>query len=916
MSEVDMAVIKPEMMKSYIWLQTADGSIQQVEQEVAMFCPMICHEVIQKGMGSSKNYAISLPQRVNPAMLSLILDYCRFHQLPGRSNKERKSFDEKFIRMDTKRLCELTSAADSLQLKPLVDLTSRALARIIEGKTPEEIREIFHLPDDLTEEEKLEPLKNTTDDPRIRLLNRLYAKKRKELKEREKLKNVEVEEDRVDDRSVDDLLSFINGDDGDSKGIKTSKSKKKNRRRKDQQKSTSANETTKNHNKEPNGLNSVCCSAEVAQRIRPSIGATANLQDVEDDIFANKNEFDDGDIDGDIDDEIDPALKEKIDREVEDFARRLNSDWPERMQEILSLGQERKPVHLSLNGNGSVRRYESGWKMAPRRVGILIIVDPFYGLKLEFPCMLISVAVLSAGLVSAGDIVHQDNVAPQRPGCANNFVLVKVPTWINGLEDNEYVGVGARFGPTLESKEKHANHTRLALADPPDCCSTSRNQLTGEVILVHRGNCSFTVKANVAEEAGASAILIINNQTELFKMVCESGADVDIKIPAVMLPQDAGSDLEKYINNNTMVSVALYSPKRPSVDIAEVFLWLMAVGTILCASYWSAWSAREVAIEQDKLLKDASEEFLQVEGAGSSGFVDINTISAILFVVIASCFLVMLYKLMSFWFVEVLVVLFCIGGVEGLQTCLVALLSCFRWFQSFAEIFVKVPFFGAVSHLTLAVCPFCIAFAVVWAVYRRISFAWIGQDILGIALIITVLQIVRVPNLKVGTVLLGCAFLYDIFWVFVSKWLFHESVMIVVARGDKSGEDGIPMLLKIPRMFDPWGGYSVIGFGDIILPGLLVAFSLRYDWLAKKNLRAGYFVWAMTAYGLGLLVTYVALNMMDGHGQPALLYIVPFTLGTFIILGKKRGDLKTMWTRGEPERPCPHVQLQPLQHKE
>ncbi|KAK8587996.1 hypothetical protein V6N13_086954 [Hibiscus sabdariffa] len=530
--------------------------------------------------------------------------------------------------------------------------------------------------------------------------------------------------------------------------------------------------------------------------------------------------------------------------------------------------------------------------------------------------IVVLVVVSSAGLGLAGDIVHQDDVAPKRPGCANNFVLVKVPTWINGIEDNEYVGVGARFGPTLESKEKHANHTRLALADPPDCCTKPRNQLTGEVILVHRGNCSFTKKANVAEEAGASAILIINNQTELFKMVCESDADVDIKIPALMLPQDAGSRLEKFINNNTMVSVALYSPKRPAVDIAEVFLWLMAVGTILCASYWSACTAREVAIDQDKLLKDASEEVLQVGGAGSSGFVDINTKSAILFVVVASCFLVMLYKLMSFWFIEVLVVLFCIGGVEGLQTCLVALLSCFRCFKGFAESFIKVPFFGAVSHLTLAVCPFCITFAVVWAVYRNISFAWIGQDILGIALIITVLQIVRVPNLKVGTVLLGCAFFYDIFWVFVSKWLFHESVMIVVARGDKSGEDGIPMLLKIPRMYDPWGGYSVIGFGDIILPGLLVAFSLRYDLLTKTPLRAGYFIWAMTAYGLGLLVTYVALNMMDGHGQPALLYIVPFTLGTFITLGKKRGDLKTLWTRGEPERPCPHVQLQPLEQKD
>lgn len=130
----------------------------------------------------------------------------------------------------------------------------------------------------------------------------------------------------------------------------------------------------------------------------------------------------------------------------------------------------------------------------------------------------------------------------------------------------------------------------------------------------------------------------------------------------------------------------LYSPLRPVVDVAEVFLWLMAVGTVLVASYWSAWTAREAAIEHDKLLKvlqsslssfslgkvflnilhlqDGSDELLQTEATGSSGYIDINTTAAILFVVIASCFLVMLYKLMSSWFLEVLVVLFCIGGAE------------------------------------------------------------------------------------------------------------------------------------------------------------------------------------------------------------------------------------------------------------
>lgn len=67
------------------------------------------------------------------------------------------------------------------------------------------------------------------------------------------------------------------------------------------------------------------------------------------------------------------------------------------------------------------------------------------------------------------------------------------------------------------------------------------------------------------------------------------------------------------------------------------------------------------------LLQDGSDESLNMEGVGSGSMMEINTMSAILFVVVASCFLVMLYKLMSFWFIEVLVVLFCIGGVEVCQ---------------------------------------------------------------------------------------------------------------------------------------------------------------------------------------------------------------------------------------------------------
>jgi hypothetical protein len=280
---------KTEMMNSCVWLQTCDGSIQQVEQEIAMFCPFICQELmLQKG--SSKSSPICLPQQVTPAILTLILDYCRFHHVKGRSNKERKSYDEKFIRIDAPRLCELTSAAKYLQLNPLYDLTCHAMARIIEGRSSEEIRDIFNLPDDLMEEEKLEQMLNITCDPRIRLLNRLYAKKRKQLTELKRVtKNVEVEdEDVVDERSVDEILSFINGsNDGETNRKKTCKNKKKKNRRKkkDQQKNSSLKE--------------------------------------EDDHVVE------------FYDEIDQALQEKIDREVEEFARRLNCSWKDRKKEIL-----------------------------------------------------------------------------------------------------------------------------------------------------------------------------------------------------------------------------------------------------------------------------------------------------------------------------------------------------------------------------------------------------------------------------------------------------------------------------------------------------------------------------------------------------------------------------------------------------
>ena len=69
-----------------------------------------------------------------------VVEYCSFHLASGHSVKERKNFNKSFMRMDTARLCELASASHYLDLKSLIDLTCRALAKHIQGKNPEEIR--------------------------------------------------------------------------------------------------------------------------------------------------------------------------------------------------------------------------------------------------------------------------------------------------------------------------------------------------------------------------------------------------------------------------------------------------------------------------------------------------------------------------------------------------------------------------------------------------------------------------------------------------------------------------------------------------------------------------------------------------------------------------------------------------------
>ncbi|KAL9687043.1 hypothetical protein QQ045_031439 [Rhodiola kirilowii] len=500
---------------------------------------------------------------------------------------------------------------------------------------------------------------------------------------------------------------------------------------------------------------------------------------------------------------------------------------------------------------------------------------------------LVGFLFLVGNAAQAADDQKSAGLVARPPGCNNEMKTVKVMNWLNGKENDFIVGLSAEFGTVLPEELDKSTKLPAVFAKPSDCCSASSSKLDGSAALCVRGTCTFIEKANVAQKGGAKALVMINDKDETNEMTCsQNGTGVSIGIPIVSIGKFAGDSLNKSLIDGSKVEILLYAPVRPTIDYSVVFLWMMATGTVACASLWS----EIVGSEGDYNSPKAGGE----NGGSEDETLDLSVKSAIMFVISASAFLVLLFFFMSAWFVLLLIVLFCIGGVEGMHTIIISLIH--RKWRNFGRKTFPIPLIGNTSYLSFGVLILCITFATWWVAYRRASYSWIGQDVLGISLMLSVLQVARLPNIMVASVLLCFAFVYDIFWVFLSPLIFHQSVMIAVARGDKSGGEAIPMLLRIPRILDPWDGYDMIGFGDILFPGLLVAFTRRFDKANNKRKFSGYFPWLMIGYGCGLAFTYIGLYLMKGHGQPALLYLVPCTLGVTVILGSIKGELKELWT--------------------
>ncbi|VVB00804.1 unnamed protein product [Arabis nemorensis] len=133
-----------------IVLKSSDGEIFEIEEPVALQSHTIAHMIEDDCVEN-----VIPISNVTGEILAKVIEYCKKHVDGGGSEEELKIWDQELMKnIDQSTLYYLILAANYLNIKSLLDLTCQTVADMIKGKTPEEIRAIFNIENDITPEEE------------------------------------------------------------------------------------------------------------------------------------------------------------------------------------------------------------------------------------------------------------------------------------------------------------------------------------------------------------------------------------------------------------------------------------------------------------------------------------------------------------------------------------------------------------------------------------------------------------------------------------------------------------------------------------------------------------------------------------------------------------------------------------------
>ncbi|KAI4351723.1 hypothetical protein L6164_006050 [Bauhinia variegata] len=340
--------------------------------------------------------------------------------------------------------------------------------------------------------------------------------------------------------------------------------------------------------------------------------------------------------------------------------------------------------------------------------------------------------------------------------------------------------------------------------------------------------------------------------------------------------------------------------------------------TAVAVTFGSAFRALNYGKEMER-NRDLSEASITLDG-----------FQALMIPVMSSFSLLLMFYLFSS-VSQLLTAFTAIASVSSLFFCLSPYVAYVKSQFGLADPFVSRCCSKSFTRIQGLLLLACFGIVVAWLV----SGHWILNNLLGISICIAFVSHVRLPNIKICATLLLCLFVYDIFWVFFSERFFGANVMVSVATQQASNpvhtvanslslpglqlitkKLELPVKIVFPRNL--LGGvvpgenatdFMMLGLGDMAIPAMLLAVVLCFDHrnssstvnLFELHSSKGHkYIWfALPGYAIGL-VTALAAGVLTHSPQPALLYLVPSTLGPVVFISWLRKELMELWEDSNP----------------
>ncbi|KAJ4956223.1 hypothetical protein NE237_013006 [Protea cynaroides] len=309
----------------------------------------------------------------------------------------------------------------------------------------------------------------------------------------------------------------------------------------------------------------------------------------------------------------------------------------------------------------------------------------------------------------------------------------------------------------------------------------------------------------------------------------------------------------------------------------------------------------------------------------SEASITLDRSQALMIPVMSSCSLLLMFYLFSS-VSQLLTAFTAVASATSLFFCLSPYIAYFKVQFGLVDPFVSRCCSKSFTRYQGILLLLCTGIVAAWLV----SGHWVLNNLLGISICIAFVSHVRLPNMKVCALLLVCLFVYDIFWVFFSERLFGENVMVSVATQQASNpvhtvantlrlpglqlitkKLELPVKIVFPRNL--LGGmipganatdFIMLGLGDMAIPALLIALVLCFDHQKSRDStgtldiyspKGHKYIWyALPGYAIGLVAA-LAAGILTHSAQPALLYLVPSTLGPVIVLSWLRKELAELW---------------------